>query len=308
MRVRISRKVALATTVSLATVLYGAKASGLGPGDALLAEILVNTSKQLTVMMQSLSELRKSYAEVKRVAEYADDAANAARSFRHFSARRFGEQFQADLDAAYPDLARFRHEALAASGAGAGPWAQGTGTLQQLARYCLSDVSSGKPACVQLRSELDNSRVLSALSQTFGPGSGAAQARAVDAEMAAVIRAGAAQARAADLQKARLRELLQRCNGAANDGGFGGSRDAKRFAEECQLAAQQAQLLHLEEGQETNVKLAEIARLQALAIEQKNADLKRELAEQEARRAALTTGLEALVGDRITIRSGGIRP
>ena len=309
MRVRIPRKIAVATMLSLATVLYGAKAAAfLGPGDALLAEILANTSKQLTVMLQSLSELRKSYAEVKRVAEYADDAATAARSFRQSSGRGFGERFQADLDAAYPDLARFRHEALAASGMGASPWAQGTGTLQQLSRYCLSDLAGGKPACVQLRSDLESSKLLAALAKTFGPGSGAAQAQAVDAEMAAVLRAGAAQARAADMQKARLRELLRRCNGAGNEGGFGGTHEARRFAEECQLAAQQAQVLHLEEGQETNVKLAEIARLQALAIEQKNADLKRELAEQEARRAALTSGLETLAGERIKIRSGGVQP
>jgi hypothetical protein len=309
MRVRMSRKVAVASTLSLATLLYGAKAAAfLGPGDALLAEILANTSKQLTVMIQSLSELRKSYGEVKRVAEYADDAATAARSFRQFSGRRFGDRFQADLDAAYPDLAVLRQDALAASGMGGSPWAQGTGTLQRLSSYCLADIAGGNPACVQLRSELESSKVLNALAATFGARSGAAQALAVDAEVAATIRAASAQDRAADLQKARLRELLRRCNGAAGDGGFGGTHEAKRFAEECQLAAQQAQLLQLEEGQETNVKLAEIARLQAIAIEQKNAELKRELAEQEARRTALTGGLEALASERITIRSGGLQP
>ncbi len=123
----------------------------------------------------------------------------------------------------------------------------------------------------------------------------------MDAEVAATIRSDAAQARVSELQKLRLRELLRLCNRTSD---LGGSREAKRFAEECGQAAQQAQLLHLEEGQETNVKLSEIARLQALAIEQKNAELRRELAEQKARRAALTGGLEALSQQRVGIRAG----
>src|SRR5512138_407775 len=307
MRIRISRKLAVTLVVSAGSVLYAAKAAAffdLG-GDVILADILANTTKQLAIMTQSLSELRRSYGEVKRVAEYADDAATAARSFRSFSARTFGERFQSDLDSAYPDLERFRHEALAASGMGASPWAQGTGTLQRLTSYCLSDGTAGRPVCVQLRNELENTKLLGALSATFGPVSRAAQAKAVDAEVAATIRGSAAEARAGDLQKARLRELLRRCNGASE---FGDAHEARRFAEECQLAAQQAQVLHLEEGQETNVRLAELARLQAIAVEQKNAELKREDAEREGQRAALTDGLEALAGDRVTIRSGGLSP
>jgi hypothetical protein len=307
MRIPISRKLGVAVVLAAGTVLYAARAAAffdLG-GDVILADILANTMKQLAVMTESLSELRKSYAEVKRVAEFADDAATAARSFRNFSARRFGERFQSDLEAAYPDLERFRREALAASGMGESPWAQGTGTLQQLSSYCLADGAAGRPVCVELRNELENTKLLRALAATFGPTSRAAQARAVDAEVAATIRASAAETRAGDLQKARLRELLRHCNGASE---FGDAHEAARFAEECQLAAQQAQVLHLEEGQQTNVRLAEIARLQAIAVEQKNADLKRELAEREGQRAALTAGLETLVNERVTIRTGGLQP
>lgn len=307
MRIQVSRNLVLALVFSVATVLYAAKAAAffdLG-GDVILADILANTTKQIALMTQSLAELRKSYGEVKRVAEYADDAANAARSFRSFSAKTFGERFQSDLDTAYPDLERFRHEALAASGMGASPWAQGTGTLQRLSSYCLSDAAAGRPVCVQLRGELENVKLLAALKATFGPGDRAAQTRAVDAEVAATIRASAAETRAGDLQRARLRELLRRCNSVSE---FGDSHEARRFAEECQLAAQQAQVLHLEEGQETNVRLAELARLQAIAVEQKNAELKRELAERDGQRAALTTGLDALAGERVTIRPGGMQP
>jgi len=185
-------------------------------------------------------------------------------------------------------------------------WAKGTGTLQRLSTYCLGDAVAGRPACVQLRNELESAKVLSALQATFGRAGagGTAQARAVDAEVAAAIQGDAAQARVSSLQKARVRALLRQCNSAA---GAASTRDAKRLAEECRAAAEQAQLLHLEEGQETNVKLAQIARLQAVGVEQKNADLKRELAEQAARRAALTAGLEDLTKQRVSIRSGGLR-
>jgi hypothetical protein len=43
-----------------------------------------------------------------------------------------------------------------------------------------------------------------------------------------------------------------------------------------------------------------------VGVEQKNADLKRDLAEQAARRAALTAGLEDLTRQRLSIRSGGL--
>ncbi len=307
MRFSVSRKLAAAMVLSVGTLLYAARAAAFFDvgANVLLADILANTAKQLSVMTQSLSELRRSYGEVKRVAEYADDAATAAKSFRSFSAKAFGDRFQSDLESAYPDLERFRHEALAASGMAGSPWAQGTGTLQRLSSYCLSDAAAGRPACVQLRGELENAKLLAALKATFGPGDRARQARAVDAEVAATIRASAAETRAGDLQKARLKELLRRCNSVSE---HGDSHEARRFAEECQLAAQQAQVLHLEEGQETNVRLAELARLQAIAVEQKNAELKRELAEREGQRAALTNGLESLVEERVTIRGGGLQP
>jgi hypothetical protein len=281
MRRSLCSKVGLAGLLSLGALLYGAKAAAFFDfgGNALLADLLANATKQLAVTTQSLAELRRSYSEAKKVTEYADDAADAARSFQRTIGNRFGDRFQSQLDAAYPDLGKYRQEALAATGMGGSPWATGTGTV---------------------RASLEGAKVLSALQATFG-GDGPAQARAVDAEVAATIRGDAAQARVGQLQKERLRALLRICNQTS---GLGGSREAKRFAEECGLAAQQAQVLHLEEGQETNVKLAEIARLQALAIEQKNAELRRELAEQEARRAALTSGLEGLSRQRVVVRAG----
>src|SRR5512138_2015675 len=137
MRIRFSRKLAVAAVLSAGTVLYGAKAAAffdLG-GDAILADILANTSRQIALMTQSLAELRRSYGEVKRVAEYADDAASAARSFQRLSSRRFGDRFLSDLDAARPDLERYRFEALGGLGMSRSEWARGTGTLERLSTY-----------------------------------------------------------------------------------------------------------------------------------------------------------------------------
>jgi hypothetical protein len=307
MRIQITRGVVLGGLASAIFLLYGVRAAALFDlgNSALLADLLANAAKQLATAKESLSELRRSYSEVKKVADYANDAASAAGSFQRFSARRFGDRFLSDLDAARPDPARLRRDSIAGVGLQGSDWARGTDTLQRLSSYCLADAPGARPACVKLRSELESAKVLGALSTTFGGGAGARaqQARVVDAEVAAAIQADAAQDRAGELQKARLRELLRRCNSAP---ALGDLREAKQIAEECQLASQQAQLLHLEEGQETNAKLAQIARLQALAIEQRNAELRRELAEAEARRQALTAGVDDLARQRVSIRGGGV--
>ena len=295
---------AVATAVTLGTLIYGAKAAALFDlgGNALLADLLANATKQLAVATQSLGELRRSYAEVKKVGQYADDAADAARTFQRLSAQRFGQRYLTDLDSAQPDLEKYRRDALGSAGMSGSEWARGTGTLQRVSPYCLP--GSGRSGCIQLPNQLDGAKVLAALDATFGrAGAKATEARVVDAEVAATIQGDAAQARVAALQKARVRELLRQCN---STGDASSTRDAKRLAEECRAAAEQAQLLHLEEGQETNLKLAQIARLQAVGVEQKNGELKRELAEQAGLRAGLTAGLEDLAGQRLSIRSGGL--
>jgi hypothetical protein len=279
--------VVVAVVIAVVTVGYGARAAAFMDfgGDVILADLLANSMKQLAVATESLAELRRSYAEVRKVADYADDAANAARSFQGYSAQRFGEHFLAELDAVRPDVGRYRQEALRALGMNGSEWARSA----------------------EAKGQMEGARVLSAVQATFagGPESARAQASAVDSEVAATLQGEAAQVELAAMQKERVRELLRRCNGA---GDVGGARDAKRVSEECKAAAEQAQLLQLEEGQETNVKLAQIARLNALGIEQKNADLKRELAEQHARRQGLTDGFDVLSRQNVGIRAGGFSP
>ncbi len=282
-----SRQVVVAVVITVVTVGYGARAAAFMDfgGDVLLADLLANSMKQLAVATESLAELRRSYDEVRKVADYADDAANAARSFQGYSAQRFGDRFLAEVDAVRPDVQRYREEALGALGMNGTEWMQ----------------AGAPPARVA------GTIVLGAIRTTFDGSASSAgvQARAVDSEVAAAIQGEAAQAEVSSLQKERVRELLRRCNGG---GDIGSARDAKRVAEECRAAAEQAQLLHLEEGQETNVKLAQIARLSAVGVEQKNADLKRELAEQQARRQGLTGGFDTLSRQGVTIRAGGLAP
>ena len=304
---KLSKSSAAAAVLAAGTVLYGAKAAALFDigGDAVLANLLANATKQLAVATQSLSELRRSYGQVKKVADFAEDAASGSRSFQRFSNERFGGRFLSDLGAARPDLERFRSDALQGAGMSGSEWAKGTGTMRRLSTYCLGAGATTGPDCVQLRDRLESSKVLAALSATFGRTGkgGAAETGAVDAEVSAAIQGDATQERVASMKEMRVRELLRRCN-SAGDGAT--SREARRVAGECRAAAEQAQLLHLEEGQETNAKLAQLARLQAVGVAQKNADLKRGLAEQAARRAALTAGLEDLAAQRVGIKGGGL--
>ena len=149
---RPSRRVVVAVVITVVTVGYGARAAAFMDfgGDMLLADLLINSMKQLAVATESLAELRRSYAEVRKVAEYADDAANAARSFQGYSAQRFGERFLADLDAVRPDVERFRQEALGTLGMKGTDWA------------LTSDV----------RGRADSALVLDALRTTFGGAAG----------------------------------------------------------------------------------------------------------------------------------------
>ena len=118
----------------------------------------------------------------------------------------------------------------------------------------------------------------------------------MDAEVGAALRSSHDQEERAKKVKLEAADLLKKCEEVSP----GTSQT------ECQQAAQRAQVRLLQEQSETNVRLAEQSRLQALAIEQRNADLKRELAEAAARRDALSAGAESLERQGIQIRPGGL--
>ena len=299
-KIRITRQTSIAIVLALLTVLYGTKAAAFFDAGSplILAQMLLNGMKQLSVATSALAEVKRTYDETRKLAAFAEDAAKAAQTFRSFSATRFGASFVADVEAASPDVDRYRRDAMAGLGLVESGWAAGTGAGP--AGACLG----GVVGCGKAIGAAETKGLVSAVQETFGKsGAGAAdETKAVDAEVAAAIAGDVAQSRTAGLERARLRDLLKVCTGGAGLS----AREAKIGAEECKLAAEHAQVLHLGEGQESNVKLAELARLQAIAVEQKNSDLKRAMAEEDARRRALTAGLDDLVRQRIRVRTGGL--
>jgi len=256
--------------------------------EAILANLLGNSLKQLSTAKDTLGQLVESNAALRRLADDQRAADAGARAFQGFAARRFASGSIADVAAT--DREAIRRDAFERAGVGQGPWAQ-------LERAC---ADAGSTACT------GGAAVRKAVSSTFGSPQGAArEVGVVDGEVAAAIEADLVGGRSAASQEARLSELAARCSAVpASDG----DAAARGLAEQCALASQLSEVLHLGEGQRANGKLAEIARLQALGIEQRNADLKRELLEREARRSALATGIEYLARSRVAIRTGGLGP
>lgn len=306
MAARLGTRVTATAVVCVASLTYAARAAAFLDvgGDAILADLLANATRQLATAAQALSELRRARAELEHLRQDADDTAEADRSFGRSAARLAGGTFQAALDAARTDPDGLRRDALAASSATAGTWARAVDPLEPPSRYCLAGVEGGE-SCVETGHALDGAGVVLALRSVFGLGLAVEQTRVVDAEAAVAIEADAAQSTAARLARLRLRDLLERCRAG---GDTAGSREARQVAEECRLAAAEAQLFGLEQAVEANARLALIGRLEALSAEQRNAELRRRLAQDEAHRAALTAGLETLVGQRVGIRPGGATP
>src|SRR5712692_5430612 len=112
--------------------LQAAWADFFGGDLPLLTAIVTNTSAQLTKLGETLSTLRKSYEDAKRVASYADDAYQAYQHFSQYSAQMFRDDVTRSFESAYPDIAYFRREASR------GPQIDGSGGLGRMLNYCLS--------------------------------------------------------------------------------------------------------------------------------------------------------------------------
>ena len=270
--------------------------------DGILANLLANGIQELNVARQQLQTLKSAYDETKRISQVAHEAVSLAQSFQRFSVARFGQRFQNDITWMYPDVGVIRRDVLGASGMGSSSWATSTGAVSSSVQYCLPGAPGSGTACTQLRQGLGTSQVLAALSGTFGkpPANPSTtrekQAVVVDAEVGAALKSSHDQEERAKKVKLEVDELLKRCDQITP-----GTNQT-----ECQQASQRAQVRLLQEQNETNVRLAEQSRLQALAIEQRNADLKRELAEAAARRDALSAGADTLGRQAIQIKSGGV--
>lgn len=306
---RLSRPVVVASLAMAAAVFLASPAYAfLGVGDtsdALLADIIANGAKQLTTLSDTLTTVRKSYDEARKLTGYAEDAYALAASFQQFSMQRFGERLQSDMDTAYPDAAYYR------DGMTYGRWAQGD-RLVPLLRYCLNGTLSKDPTghivfssqrlCTDLRQELSTSDLLVMLGQTFGTvpaqaanSAGGVQASVVDAEVAAQLAAQTSEWNRAQRVKQEVEALEADCAQTSDSSGPSTA---------CEAAAQRAQMESLAEQTETNRLLAEETRLLALELSQRNSELKREMTETVARRTALTTNGQALRADEVKVVAG----
>lgn len=275
-------------------------------GDALLADLVANSIQQLATLSDTLTTARKSYEEAKKVTGYAKDAYAIAASFQHFSVERFGKRLQSDLESGYPDAAFYRDEMLY------GRWAQG-GRLAPFVRYCMNGTLSKNAAgeivfnseklCTQLRQELGTSQVLTMLGQVFGSVPAdekrslqGVQADVVDAEVATQLAAQTSQWNRTKRVKQMVEQMEADC--AETSDGEGPSAA-------CEAASQRAQMESLAEQAETNRLLSEQARLLALQLAQKNADLKREMTEASERRKALRNDSQTLGAETFRVKTGG---
>ena len=300
---RISRSVVVAVVVVALFLGLGVQAaSAMLAGDALLADLLANATKQLAQGADSLKTLRDQYSTVRETAGYAREAIALGRSFNDFSRKRFGTCFTEDLNYAYPDAAYYRRAILQRNGSPNSEWGHTYSGLDRLVTYCLADVIGERPACVQLQRQLDSNKALHALGATFGEAPKdpktvrEKQANAIDAEVAAALLAVESAKSRHQVVELEAQEMRQRCERPRTD----------REQTECAAAAQRSQIRLLEEQARTNSALAELARLQALSLEQHNADLKRQLEEASARRVALGDAGAEVGAQKVEIRAGGL--
>src|SRR5215831_10770795 len=64
----------------------------------LLSALVSNSVEQLAKLGETLSTLRKTYDDAKRVASYADDAVRAYQHFSHYSGRMFRDEVTRSIE------------------------------------------------------------------------------------------------------------------------------------------------------------------------------------------------------------------
>jgi hypothetical protein len=299
---RVSRSVVAAVVVVTLFFGLGIRAAFATPaGDVILADLLANAIQALAQGAEALKTLREQYATLKETVGYAREAIEVGKSFNDFAVKRFGTRFVEDLNDAYPDVAYYRRDVFQRDGLLNSEWGRTYSGIDRLFTYCLADVVGERPACAQLQRQLDSNKALHALGATFGEAPKdpktvrEKQAKVIDAEVAAALLAVESAKTRHRLVELEAQETRRRCERPTTD----------RDQTECAAAAQRAQIRLLEEQAHTNTALAELARLQALSLEQHNADLKRQLEEASARRVALGDAAAEVGAQKVEIRGGG---
>jgi len=261
----------------------------LGP----LSTLVSQAATQIAQIADTLSTLRKTYDEAKRVAGYADDAVKSFKAFQKSGAEMFRDGADSALDRAFPDLAYFRSEASRT-----GPWAQGTGELQLMVSYCVRGGLTG-PGCTQVQEALTLKQARSALSATFGttpPVAGAVEIRAMDHEAAMGMATSSAQVGRDAIARQQAKGLMERCTGGTDDDSIAA----------CQAAANAASILGVEQGADVADQLAEANRLQAVRVAQENGKRKRETNEAIERRQLILDGAQRMGAEPMQVKTEGL--
>jgi hypothetical protein len=262
----------------------------LGPLSALVEQAGI----QIAQLADTIATLRQTYDEAKRVASYADDAAQAFKNFEKFGAQVFSGQLEEAMDRAFPDLAYFQREA-----SNTGPWAQGTGELSRVIRYCVGR-ALGAEGCAEAREALSLRQTREALAATFGTApvvAGAIEVRAMDHEAAFGMSIASAQLGRDAVAREQARALMKRCTGGTDDDSIAA----------CQAAAHAASILGVEQSADLGDQLAQANRLHAVRIAQENGRRKREINEALERRRLILEGAGRLGDAPVQVRTEGLQ-
>jgi hypothetical protein len=267
----------IAGSLAFCLGLKNAQADLFGGDLPLLTAIVANTAQQLTKLGETLSTLRKTYDDARRVASYADDAYKAYQHFSRSSGQMFKDEVARSLENAYPDLAYFRREASR------GPRLYGSGELGRMLSYCLT-VSNGS-RCIELQQALSLQESRNNLLNIFGPPpavAGYVEMKSLDDEAALAVAASSSQIGRNQIARARAESLQEQCMAEGADGNLAA----------CQAAGSLAQIQTLKQSTELTDQVAESNRLQALRLAQENARRKREVGEAIERRQILLDGAQ----------------
>lgn len=284
---------AIAGFLVFAVGMQTAHADLLGGDLPLLTAIIANTTQQIQQLAETISTLRKTYDEAKRVAGYADDAYQAFKNFQNFSGQVFAQNLEQALETAFPDLGYLRREASRT-----GPWAQGTGELQAIVRYCIQTGATGF-SCAEAQEAITLKQARSALAATFGTTpavAGAIEVNAMDHEAAVGMASSSAQVGRNAITRAQAKALMTKCTGEGDEDSIAA----------CQAAANAAAILEVQHNADMGDQLAESTRLQAVRVAQENGRRKREINDAIERRRVLMDGARHMAPRQVQVRTEGV--
>jgi len=281
---RLARPLLLALT--LVGIPLPARADIFGADVPVLVNLLANSFQELHTLQEGIKTARETYDETKRLAGYAQEAAQAFKGFQKSKgAALFSDNINAALDSAFPDLAYFRAEA-----ARTGPWAQANGELGRLVRLCLS---GGSGSCIQVQEALTLQSARASVSATFGTASPKdLQARILDDQAAVSLSMSSAQAGRSALARAKAEELMRQCT-------LGGNLAA------CQAAAAAAEIAGLEQSADIADHLAQANTLQAMQLAERNGARKQEQADAQARHHFLESAAKTFGAGPPSVKTEG---